>query len=58
MKYYQLDVGGNPLIDTLDGIIETLRSEMNEMEIGVEFSITAVEMKESEFSALPEWDGP
>ena len=58
MTYYKLDVGGNPLIDTLDGILETLRGEMEEMGTGQVFTIETIEMTEEEYKALPECDGP
>jgi hypothetical protein len=60
VKYYKLDVGGNPLIDKLDGILETLRVEMEEnLEPGgAAYTIEAIEMTEAEYGELPEWDGP
>jgi hypothetical protein len=58
MKVFRYDCGGCPLIAPLDGMLETLRSEMDAMGRGDTFTIEAIEMSQGDIDALPEWDGP
>ena len=58
MKFYKLDVGGNPLIGDASLIAGVLETELENMEVGDTYTVEAVEMTQQEVNDLPEWDGP
>lgn len=59
-QVFKLELNGSWLIDEdLDNILETLKSELEELELNelIDAQISLIEMSESEYNNLPEFDG-
>lgn len=59
-QVFKLELNGSWLIDeNYDYILETLKSELQELELNepIDVQISLIEMSESEYNNLPEFDG-
>lgn len=59
-QVFKLELNGSWLFDeNYDNILETLKSEIEELEFNepIDVRISLIEMSESEYNNLPEFDG-
>lgn len=59
-QVFKLELNGSWLIDEdYDNILETLKSELEELELNepIDVRISLIEMSEKEYENLPEFDG-
>lgn len=59
-QVFKLELNGSWFIDEdYDNILETLKSELEELELNepIDVRISLIEMSESEYNNLPEFDG-